>query len=308
MSSRRSGCPTGSAGRRTDEAIAVLKQAAPAPAACGSGAQRRRRAARRSIRRRVAPCRIALQAVAAPPDPAAARGSATRRALRGRGEGATTRRKLVRGIAHRRRQGPSGRSRSDRGDGRRARAGGRLSPDRRDAGRERERAAREPRTWSRARGASRRSGMRELDFAYVGLGVHEEVVYSVAEELGSLRRRGSARSIRDGVRWDDERLRHAAAVGLGRTLLTAFACLPGRPGRCSASTLGASAVLADGARRALGRLRAAWPQGGRTPRSWRRAASRSIHPPRPRSRPRQRHRGRAYAPRATTDEHIRLLE
>lgn len=61
--------------------------------------------------------------------------------------------------------------------------------------------------------------MRELDFAYVGLGVHEEVVYSVAAELGLYADEGVEVAIRDGVRWDDERLRQAAVVGLGRTLL-----------------------------------------------------------------------------------------
>ena len=61
--------------------------------------------------------------------------------------------------------------------------------------------------------------MSELDFAYVGLGVHEEVVYSVADELGYYADEGVRVSIRDGVRWDDERLRQAAVVGLGRTLL-----------------------------------------------------------------------------------------
>src|SRR3954466_10189632 len=66
---------------------------------------------------------------------------------------------------------------------------------------------------------SRSSSMRELEFAYVGLGVHEEVVYSVASELGYYADEGVRVAIRDGVRWDDERLRQAAAVGLGRTLL-----------------------------------------------------------------------------------------
>ena len=61
--------------------------------------------------------------------------------------------------------------------------------------------------------------MRELEFAYVGLGAHEEVVYSVAAELGYYNDEGLNVSIQDGVRWDDDRLRHAAAVGLGRTLL-----------------------------------------------------------------------------------------
>jgi ABC-type nitrate/sulfonate/bicarbonate transport system substrate-binding protein len=59
----------------------------------------------------------------------------------------------------------------------------------------------------------------ELDFAYVGLGVHEEVVYSVADDLGYYADEGVRVAIRDGVRWDDERLRQAAVVGLGRTLL-----------------------------------------------------------------------------------------
>jgi ABC-type nitrate/sulfonate/bicarbonate transport system substrate-binding protein len=59
----------------------------------------------------------------------------------------------------------------------------------------------------------------ELDFAYVGLGAHEEVVYSVAAELGYYADEGVEVSVRDGVRWDDDRLRQAAVVGLGRTLL-----------------------------------------------------------------------------------------
>jgi NitT/TauT family transport system substrate-binding protein len=59
----------------------------------------------------------------------------------------------------------------------------------------------------------------ELDFAYVGLGAHEEVVYSVAAELGYYADEGVDVTIQDGVRWDDERLRQAAVVGLGRTLL-----------------------------------------------------------------------------------------
>src|SRR3954452_8578794 len=66
---------------------------------------------------------------------------------------------------------------------------------------------------------SRRSGMPDLDFAYVGLGVHEEDVYSVATELGYYADEGVRVAIRDGVRWDDEQLRRAAVVGLGRTLL-----------------------------------------------------------------------------------------
>jgi ABC-type nitrate/sulfonate/bicarbonate transport system substrate-binding protein len=61
--------------------------------------------------------------------------------------------------------------------------------------------------------------MSELDFAYVGLGAHEEVVYSVADELGYYADEGVRVSVQDGVRWDDDRLRQAAVVGLGRTLV-----------------------------------------------------------------------------------------
>ena len=61
--------------------------------------------------------------------------------------------------------------------------------------------------------------MRELDFGYVGLGVHEEVVYSVAEELAYYAEEGVSVALLAAVRWDDERLRHAAIVGLGRTVL-----------------------------------------------------------------------------------------
>jgi NitT/TauT family transport system substrate-binding protein len=61
--------------------------------------------------------------------------------------------------------------------------------------------------------------VRELDFAYVGLGAHEELVYSVAEGLGLYAREGVRVTVRDATRWDDERLRAAAVVGLGRTVL-----------------------------------------------------------------------------------------
>ena len=44
-------------------------------------------------------------------------------------------------------------------------------------------------------------------------------MYSVAAELGYYADEGVRVTIRDGVRWDDDRLRQAAVVGLGRTLL-----------------------------------------------------------------------------------------
>jgi ABC-type nitrate/sulfonate/bicarbonate transport system substrate-binding protein len=61
--------------------------------------------------------------------------------------------------------------------------------------------------------------MRELDFSYVGLGVHEELVCSVAAALGYYEEEGVRVSLADGRHWDDERLRGSACVGLGRTTL-----------------------------------------------------------------------------------------
>jgi NitT/TauT family transport system substrate-binding protein len=61
--------------------------------------------------------------------------------------------------------------------------------------------------------------MDELDFAYVGLGAHEELVYEVARELGLYEEEGVRVAIRDATRWDDARLSGAAVVGLGRTVL-----------------------------------------------------------------------------------------
>jgi NitT/TauT family transport system substrate-binding protein len=61
--------------------------------------------------------------------------------------------------------------------------------------------------------------VHELDLGYVGLGVHEELVYSVADGLGFYAQEGVRVTVRDATRWDDERLRSAAVVGLGRTLL-----------------------------------------------------------------------------------------
>jgi ABC-type nitrate/sulfonate/bicarbonate transport system substrate-binding protein len=61
--------------------------------------------------------------------------------------------------------------------------------------------------------------VRELDFGYVGLGAHEELVYAVAQGLGLYEEEGVRVTVRDATRWDDERLRSAAIVGLGRTVL-----------------------------------------------------------------------------------------
>jgi NitT/TauT family transport system substrate-binding protein len=61
--------------------------------------------------------------------------------------------------------------------------------------------------------------VHELDFGYVGLGAHEELVLSIAEALGFYAEEGVRVDVRDATAWDDDRLRSAAIVGLGRTVL-----------------------------------------------------------------------------------------
>jgi ABC-type nitrate/sulfonate/bicarbonate transport system substrate-binding protein len=59
-----------------------------------------------------------------------------------------------------------------------------------------------------------------IDLAYVGRGIHEELVAYVADQEGYFEDEGVHVAIRDGVRWETERLRRAATIGLGRTLLS----------------------------------------------------------------------------------------
>jgi ABC-type nitrate/sulfonate/bicarbonate transport system substrate-binding protein len=61
--------------------------------------------------------------------------------------------------------------------------------------------------------------VHELELGYVGLGAHEELVLSVADALGFYAQEGIRVAVRDATGWDDERLRPAAVVGLGRTVL-----------------------------------------------------------------------------------------
>jgi NitT/TauT family transport system substrate-binding protein len=56
-----------------------------------------------------------------------------------------------------------------------------------------------------------------IDLAYVGLGVHEQLVASAAEQLGCFADEGVQVALRDGRGWPIERLRGGAVVGLGRT-------------------------------------------------------------------------------------------
>jgi ABC-type nitrate/sulfonate/bicarbonate transport system substrate-binding protein len=57
-----------------------------------------------------------------------------------------------------------------------------------------------------------------IDLAYVGRGIHEELVAYVADQEGYYEDEGVHVAIRDGVRWETERLRRSATIGLGRAL------------------------------------------------------------------------------------------
>lgn len=62
--------------------------------------------------------------------------------------------------------------------------------------------------------------METIDLAYVGRGIHEELVAQVADQEGYYQDEGVHVAIRDGVGWSAERLRRVAVIGLGRTLLS----------------------------------------------------------------------------------------
>lgn len=62
--------------------------------------------------------------------------------------------------------------------------------------------------------------METLDLAYVGRGVHEELVAYVADQEGFFEQEGVHVAVRDGVGWDEQRLRRGATIGLGRAMLS----------------------------------------------------------------------------------------
>jgi ABC-type nitrate/sulfonate/bicarbonate transport system substrate-binding protein len=62
--------------------------------------------------------------------------------------------------------------------------------------------------------------MLTIDLAYVGRGIHEELVAYVADQEGYYADEGVHVAIRDGASWNTERLRHSATIGPGRTLLS----------------------------------------------------------------------------------------
>ncbi len=62
--------------------------------------------------------------------------------------------------------------------------------------------------------------METIDLAYVGRGIHEELVAYVADQEGYFADEGIHVAIRDGVSWPAERLRRGAVIGLGRGLFS----------------------------------------------------------------------------------------
>jgi ABC-type nitrate/sulfonate/bicarbonate transport system substrate-binding protein len=59
-----------------------------------------------------------------------------------------------------------------------------------------------------------------IDLAFVGRGLHEELIAFVADQEGYFEDEGIHVAVRDGIRWKTERLRGGATIGLGRTLLS----------------------------------------------------------------------------------------
>ena len=62
--------------------------------------------------------------------------------------------------------------------------------------------------------------MQTIDLAYVGRGIHEELVAYVADQEGYFEDEGVHVALRDGTRWDITRVRSSATIGLGRAVLS----------------------------------------------------------------------------------------
>jgi ABC-type nitrate/sulfonate/bicarbonate transport system substrate-binding protein len=62
--------------------------------------------------------------------------------------------------------------------------------------------------------------MDTIDLAYVGRGIHEELVAYIADQEGYFHDEGVHVAVRDGIDWDTERLRSCATIGLGRAVLS----------------------------------------------------------------------------------------
>lgn len=62
--------------------------------------------------------------------------------------------------------------------------------------------------------------MHTIDLAYVGRGIHEELIAYIADQQGYFEDEGVHVAIRDGIHWDIERLRRGATIGLGRGVVS----------------------------------------------------------------------------------------
>jgi hypothetical protein len=62
--------------------------------------------------------------------------------------------------------------------------------------------------------------MHTIDLTYVGRGIHEELIAYVADQEGYFEDEGVHVAVRDGIKWETERLRGGATIGLGRALLS----------------------------------------------------------------------------------------
>jgi len=62
--------------------------------------------------------------------------------------------------------------------------------------------------------------MHTIDLAYVGRGIHEELVAYIADQEGYFEDEGVHVALRDGTRWDITRVRTCATIGLGRAALS----------------------------------------------------------------------------------------
>lgn len=62
--------------------------------------------------------------------------------------------------------------------------------------------------------------MYTIDLAFVGRGLHEELVGYIADQEDFYAAEGVHVALRDGCAWDVERLRRCATIGLGRALLS----------------------------------------------------------------------------------------
>jgi ABC-type nitrate/sulfonate/bicarbonate transport system substrate-binding protein len=62
--------------------------------------------------------------------------------------------------------------------------------------------------------------MHTIDLAYVGRGIHEELVAYIADQEGYFEDEGVHVALRDGTRWDITQVRSCATIGLGRAALS----------------------------------------------------------------------------------------